>query len=251
MDNWPLLPGSYTLGSMHSPTAIAILGRGRVDVPPELYCVKGRLRSGNIGIEIMILNLITNPRIRFLVVCGKEDGHLPGDALTCLFKNGVDDGMRIIGTRAQMAFLPDIDRDSIERLREQVTLIDLVHPRESDGIIDWKDPQYPFEKGRRGQLIEVLEDVCERDPGPLTGKITVEVPSGLMNARDIGETLRRHTDRISNIMLRMPSEKLSTDASTVIVSGEFGVVLDPVDGSLTTVPTIDFYERMREYLMGG
>ena len=71
-----------------------------------------------------------------------------------------------------------------------------------------------------------------------------------MNARDIGETLRKQTDRISNIMLRMPSEKLSTCASTIAVSREFGIVLDPIDGSLTKVPTIDFYERIREYLMG-
>ncbi len=48
---WPPVPGSYVLGSMKSPVAIAVVGRGRFVLSPERYGMVGHLRSANLGIE--------------------------------------------------------------------------------------------------------------------------------------------------------------------------------------------------------
>ncbi|NLK25063.1 MAG: hypothetical protein GX307_00595 [Euryarchaeota archaeon] len=248
---WPLLPGSYRLGSMNSPIALAVLGRARFHLPPEHYCILGSLRSANLGIEKIIANVVSNPRIRFLIVCGREEGHLPGDALIALARNGVDKDMRIIGTRAQLPFLSDLTPEAVARFREQVEVIDLVNPKESDGAIDWQDP--PFDPGLSRQR-ELEENVarCERsDPGPYGGRpLRVVLPEPLMRPKDMGMALKDQVDRLSNLMLRMPSEKLSTRAEDILVSSEFQILIDPVDGIVMQVPSLAFYAKMKAYLTG-
>ncbi|NYT12335.1 MAG: tetrahydromethanopterin S-methyltransferase subunit A, partial [Methanomassiliicoccales archaeon] len=68
---WPPIKGDYSLGEESSPCAVAIVGRGEVDVPPDLYSIIGRFKTENMGIEKIAMNVISNPRIRFLIVCGK------------------------------------------------------------------------------------------------------------------------------------------------------------------------------------
>ncbi len=79
---WPLYPGDYVIGDPASHVAILIVGRGAVDVPPDLFCIKGIMKTENVGLEKVLLNIISNPMVRFLIVCGKEEfGHFPADAL--------------------------------------------------------------------------------------------------------------------------------------------------------------------------
>mgnify|MGYP000972418001 CR=1 FL=1 len=58
---WPIVSGSYTLGSMDSPIALVVIGRAIFELGKEHYCIRGHLRSANIGIEKLIANVVSNP----------------------------------------------------------------------------------------------------------------------------------------------------------------------------------------------
>ena len=66
----------------------------------------------------------------------------------------------------------------------------------------------------------------------------------------MGIALKDQVDRLSNLMLRMPSEKLSTRAEDILVSSEFQILIDPVDGIVMQVPSLAFYAKMKAYLTG-
>jgi hypothetical protein len=51
-------------------------------------------------------------------------------------------------------------------------------------------------------------------------------------------------------MLRLPSDGLNTGMGMVLVSEEFGVVLEPLRGKVLTVPSVELALRLRSYLMG-
>ena len=55
----------------------------------------GRCDTENIGVGKVVLNLLANPRIRWLVLCGQEaQGHRTADAFLRLKERGVDANMQ-------------------------------------------------------------------------------------------------------------------------------------------------------------
>lgn len=243
--------GDYLLGSEESRVAVLIVGRGTVDVPSELYRIKGTVKTENLGLEKVLLNIVSNPSIRYLVVCGKEEfGHFPGDAVINLVSNGVDEDRRIIGTKSAIPYLCSIPDEVVQRFREQVTVIDLVHPRQVDEMVAM-DPIYEFTKERRSELIAVLKDLKagggEDLPG---GPIFVEVPGLRQGGEATGRNMHRTADMIIESMLRMPSETLSTSADFLLVDGDFGMGLDPISGTVFHAPSLKLAERMKEYFTG-
>lgn len=134
---WPVEKGRYLTGNPFSPVAAAvILSMPDNKIPEETEtlvraavergaAVSGTLQTANIGIEKIIVNLISNPNIRYLIVSGRESGHFPVDALKALFKYGTDESGRVINTKAPTAILKNIPREAVGRLREQVQLVDL------------------------------------------------------------------------------------------------------------------------------
>jgi len=139
-EDYPPEEGCYFRGNDYAPIAAAVIlqwTRGRM--PPEIEkLVKMGLESGaalagtvqteNIGLEKMICNLVANPNIRYLAVCGPESSdHLVGDAILALSLNGVDAQRRIVGARAPTPFLLNIPEEFILRFRRQITPIDLVN----------------------------------------------------------------------------------------------------------------------------
>jgi tetrahydromethanopterin S-methyltransferase subunit A len=134
----------------------------------------GTVQTENIGLEKIICNLVANPNIRYLAVCGPEPlDHLVGDALLALAKDGIDAQRRIIGARAPLPFLGNIPEEFVSRFRRQIPMIDLVN------------------EGSPDLLHEVVRAACQpepvrfrehmlSDPGaypepPLTAKITWRV----------------------------------------------------------------------------
>ena len=87
--------GEFTTGDPKNCVAVVLLN---IDyVPPDKIAIYGPLKTENIGIEKIVANVISNPNIRYLVVCGEEiRGHRSGESLLCLNKDGIDDTNRII-----------------------------------------------------------------------------------------------------------------------------------------------------------
>ncbi|MHB8280538.1 MAG: hypothetical protein ACYDIA_23260, partial [Candidatus Humimicrobiaceae bacterium] len=77
--------------------------------------------------EKIVCNIVGNPNIRYIVLCGVDvEGHHTGDALRALAENGINQRRTIIGSTAVTPYLLNIPKESIERFRKQVTLINLL-----------------------------------------------------------------------------------------------------------------------------
>jgi len=71
--------------------------------------------------------VISNCNIRFLILCGVESkGHLPGNTILALHRNGIDEQGRIIGSRGAIPFIQNLPPQAIARFQSQVELIDCI-----------------------------------------------------------------------------------------------------------------------------
>ena len=128
--SWPTLPGAYVVGESQGQVAVCTLTSNQLFAPlAELpgVAIAGRVYSANLGIEKMIANVIANPCIRFLLVCGKESPYFQaGQALCALMSNGVALDGRILQATGHMPELSHINRSSVEHFRQQVELVNCV-----------------------------------------------------------------------------------------------------------------------------
>lgn len=251
LPEWPPAVGEYVLGDQDSPVAVAIVGKGTVDLPTERFCIKGTFKTENFGIEKIILNVVSNPRIRFLIVCGMEEfGHFPGDALMALSKNGVGDDGRIVGCRSAVPFLCHTPKEAVDRFRRQVEVIDQVYPKEAEEVSEFAS-LYRFDAERTEMLLSKIAECEGRDPGPLTEEPMTYLSSSLdQDGMCIGEALNRTADRFADHMLRIPSQQFSTNCSIVVVSKQLNMILDPIDWEVTAVPSVEFATRLKNYFRG-
>jgi len=249
--SWPIIPGDYVLGNPDSPVAVLIIGRGQVDVPNVRFNIMGTVKTENMGLEKVIANVISNPRIRFLIVCGKEEfGHFPADAVMKIWKNGIDDRRRIIESRSAIPYICNIGKEAVERFRAQIEVVDLVHPKESEEVVAF-DPMYMFEPERREELLASISDCEARDPGRMKLEPLLIQPPGLMvEAKKAIKSIDKLALEFTNQMLRLPSEKLSTEASLIAISEEMGIVIDPTDGLVFEVVSVEFAGRLKSYYRG-
>lgn len=137
---YPPEEGRYLRGNDYSPVAVCVILKWPEDkIPPDIEqlvrvgvesgaALSGTLQTENIGIEKMLCNLAANPNIRWLVICGPESpGHLTGQALQALWENGVGEDFRINGAEAPTPYLYNIPRTIIERVRQQIRLVNLLN----------------------------------------------------------------------------------------------------------------------------
>jgi len=85
-----------------------------------------RLFSENKGIEKLIEYVLEHSNIKYIILCGKDTkGHLPGQALLSLYKNGIDGNGRIIGTLGKDPVLA-LTKNNVDEFRRRINIIDLV-----------------------------------------------------------------------------------------------------------------------------
>src|SRR4030043_400086 len=155
-DGYPPEEGRYVRGNDYSPVAVCvILDTFDFAIPPELNelvmvgtdsgaALSGMLQTENIGLEKMICNIVANPNIRYIVLCGRESpGHLPGESLLAIKQNGVTETKQIIGTGAPTPHLYNIPLELIERFRNQIiSVINLLcQPGEKDTSVPGLNPK--------------------------------------------------------------------------------------------------------------
>ena len=155
-DGYPPEEGRYVRGNDYSPVAVCvILDTFGFTIPAELNelvmagidsgaVLSGMLQTENIGLEKMVCNIVANPNIRYVVLCGRESaGHLPGESLLALKQNGVTETKQIIGTGAPTPYLHNIPLELIERFRNQIVSIVslLCQPGERDTSVAGLSPK--------------------------------------------------------------------------------------------------------------
>jgi len=137
---WPVVAGDYVVGNRGASVAVCTLRDA--DLPAmvvsragDAVAIAGRCETENIGIEKIVLNIVSNPSIRWLVLCGTEpEGHLPGNALLKLRESGVDANMRVLETAARRPVLKNLSLVEVARFREQVEIIDRIGCADPDEI---------------------------------------------------------------------------------------------------------------------
>jgi hypothetical protein len=158
--------------------------------------------------------------------------------------------MRIIGSRSAIPFLCNVSPEAVERFRRQVEVVDLVHVKDVAEIVAY-DPEYVFDRQSADEVADTVEGCLARDPGEFPGE-GLRLAGTALRAEggSIAGQLNRLADDFVGQMLRMPSEHLSTWADIAVVSTEFRIILDPVDGIVRTVPSVEFAGRLQKYLKG-
>ncbi len=131
-EGWPIVKGDYIVGNPRSRIAVVTLA-SQINSSPEA-ALWGSSKTENLGVEKIIVNIISNSNIRYILVCGMESrGHLSGHSLLAIHANGIDEKGRIIGSEGAIPFIENISRAAVERFQEQVVLLDRI------GLTDLKE----------------------------------------------------------------------------------------------------------------
>jgi tetrahydromethanopterin S-methyltransferase subunit A len=154
---WPPLPGDYQVLRFQAPLAVCTLNSDHLikslsETQAQGLSIVGGLHTENLGIEHLIRNVLSNPHIRYLLVCGddtrKAIGHLPGQSLLALAQHGINDNMRIVEAKGKRPLLKNLDAAQVEAFRQQVQVIDQIGNNEIDS------------------LLAVITATAKNDPGP-------------------------------------------------------------------------------------
>ncbi len=140
-------PGDYEIGDSESCVAVITLSE-HFKFDEEKVAIWGPMRTENLGIEKVIANVLSNPNIRFILICGEEiKGHRSGQTLIALIENGLEENGRIIGSTGAVPYVENISEEAVDRFRDQVEPVDLIG-------IDSKE-----------EIESVIERYLEMDPG--------------------------------------------------------------------------------------
>jgi len=209
---YPPEEGCYLRGNDYSPVAVVVILRwDRDQTPPEIEelvrvaaesgaALAGTLQTENIGLEKVICNIVANPNVRYLIVCGPESpGHLTGQAILALADNGIDQHRRIRGAEAPTPYPFNIPADFVERFRDQVTVINLLNEGSPQLLRQAVAACYQEEPTAFRQYI--LHDPGAYPQPPLSGRITWRVTQPQREPKSEAE--RAQAEKLQTLMQRV------------------------------------------------
>ena len=172
---WPPLPGDYQVVRFQAPVAVCTLNSDHLIKPLCAHqlaglSIVGSLHTENLGIEHLIRNVLSNPHIRFLLVCGEDTrkaiGHLPGQSLLALMQHGINDNMRISEAKGKRPLLKNITLAQVEAFRRQVQVIDQIGNSDIEA------------------LLALITSAASNDPGPFADAPADTNPVSVEEARE-------------------------------------------------------------------
>jgi tetrahydromethanopterin S-methyltransferase subunit A len=155
----------------------------------------GSCKTENLGLEKVIANIISNPNIRFLMLCGTEvKGHLAGQTMAALHKGGVKDG-RVVGAEGAIPFIENLNDAAIKRFQEQCELVNIM---ESEDL---------------GAIGAKINELKGRDPGAFAADpMVIEVKEAAGGAEETGGEVQPMSGELALIHARMKIiERMVTD----------------------------------------
>lgn len=194
---WPIVQGDFQAGDPNSPVAVMTCGshldeKGICDAGAAIC---GSCKTENLGLEKVIANIISNPNIRFILLCGTEvKGHLAGQTMDALHKNGVKDG-RVVGAEGAIPFIENLADDAITRYQEQTELVNIMEAEDM------------------GAIKAKIDELKGKDPGAFAGDpMIVEVKEAEGGAEELGGEVRPMSGELALITARMKViERMVTD----------------------------------------
>lgn len=219
--NWPPIEGRYKVGDKNSSVAVctnASIDEIKVDL--HKIAIIGKCVTENIGIEKIIQNVVSNPNIRYLILCGRDSkGHFVSQAIESLVRNGIDKEKRIIGAKGNMPYLRNINKELIERFRKQITPVDITGETSNsnieniiDKLLETKPEEFQEESIKITKAKEIEARPAKWAPDPnghflisinhTRKKIVVEhYKKGKINKKIIGENAKEICDTIAKSKL--------------------------------------------------
>jgi len=194
---WPIVQGDFHSGDANSPVAVMTCGShlDEKGICDKGAAIAGSCKTENLGLEKVIANIISNPNIRFLLLCGTEvKGHLAGQTMVALHKNGVKDG-RVVGAEGAIPFIENLSGDAIKRFQEQVELVNIM---EAEDL---------------GAIGNKLSELKGRDPGAFAAEpMVIEVKEAAGGAEEAGGEVQPMSGELALIHARMKViERMVTD----------------------------------------
>jgi len=194
---WPITKGDFNSGDPNNPVAVMTCGS---HLDEKGICEKGAAICGsckteNLGLEKVIANIISNPNIRFILLCGTEvKGHLAGQTMLALHKNGVKDG-RVVGAEGAIPFIENLADEAIKRFQEQCELVNIM---ESEDV---------------GAIAAKINELKGRDPGAFAADpMIVEVKEAAGGMEEAGGVVQPMSGELALIHARMKIvERMVTD----------------------------------------
>jgi tetrahydromethanopterin S-methyltransferase subunit A len=131
--------------------------------PTDKVAIFGPLKTENIGVEKIVANVISNPNIRYIVICGEDiRGHRSGASLLALHKNGIDKQNKIINAPGAIPYIENINNEAINRFQKQIEIIDLIGEKDKrniDKIIEDCIIKAPPSFGEPYIAIQIKQDI--------------------------------------------------------------------------------------------
>jgi len=194
---WPIVQGDFHGGDANSPVAVMTCGShlDEKGICDKGAAICGSCKTENLGLEKVIANIISNPNIRFLLLCGTEvKGHLAGQTMAALHKGGVKDG-RVVGAEGAIPFIENLADDAIKRFQEQCELVNIM---ESEDL---------------GTIGAKINELKGRDPGAFAADpMVVEVKEAAGGAEEAGGVVQPMSGELALIHARMKIiERMVTD----------------------------------------
>lgn len=167
---WPPLPGDYHVIRYGASVAVCTLNSSDLAArlaasAPEGLAIVGTMQTENLGIERVIRNVLGNQNLRFLILCGEDTqqaiGHLPGQSLESLFRQGIDERGRIRGARGKRPILRNVTAQQIATFIRQIELVPMIGIADETAIADTigrlqEKRRAPFPEPAADQPVETL-----------------------------------------------------------------------------------------------
>ncbi len=177
VQGWPPFPGNFRVLDASGDVAVCVLTSehliGRIaDASPGRVAMVGAVYTENLGLERIVSNILSNPNISTLLMCGADSlrriGHLPGQSLLSLMANGLDERGRIIGAQGRRPMVKNLSRDLVEQFRSTVSVVDHVG-QEDEGAILALIAELPVLPGRHtgGKVALGLQSIIAGPPARL------------------------------------------------------------------------------------
>ncbi|MEI6462788.1 MAG: thymidylate synthase [bacterium] len=136
MTNWPIyFKDKLHIANLESNVGVVTLWTPMQAILPKLdqtkFCIGGQLYSKR-GINFIIRNILANPIIDTIIICGANRSE-SAEALMNFLDKGIDENYQVIGV--EKAFVDkEISKEAINEMRSRVKYINLVNNSSSSAI---------------------------------------------------------------------------------------------------------------------
>jgi tetrahydromethanopterin S-methyltransferase subunit A len=126
---WPIVSGRYVVGNPDRSVAVCTLASS--DLVDQIgrreeVAIVGRLYTLNLGLEKLVWNVVANPAIRFLLLCGEDTASHLSQGIIQLHTQGFDTDHRIPDVQGYQPFVHNLTAAEVAAFQQHVELVPLI-----------------------------------------------------------------------------------------------------------------------------